>query len=387
MTNRIKKTQVINAKPLVEHKISKEERDQLTETLLTAPATALANGEVVAFPTETVYGLGANINCPEAVDEIFSIKGRPNDNPLIVHVGTKEAIKPLVQSFPEVAEVLVEELMPGPLTLVLPRSDIVPDNVTAGLDTVGIRMPNHPVTRQLLILADVPVAAPSANLSGKPSPTLAEHVVHDLQGKVNFIVDGGPCQVGVESTVLDLSSGPPLILRPGGVTASSILRCLENHHIQFPQRDWQIRLLHSGSGYSVADHEVPKSPGMKYRHYAPDGIVKIIEGNDRSECITNILKFINESNIKDNFYGIFANQEFIDEVKARLPGETNLIQYSYGPVPDIRKATHELFAGLRFLDEHSAKWIFVETFPDQGIGTAYMNRLLKASGDTSNRTE
>ena len=213
MTNRIKKTQVINAKPLVEHKISKEERDQLTETLLTAPATALANGEVVAFPTETVYGLGANINCPEAVDEIFSIKGRPNDNPLIVHVGTKEAIKPLVQSFPEVAEVLVEELMPGPLTLVLPRSDIVPDNVTAGLDTVGIRMPNHPVTRQLLILADVPVAAPSANLSGKPSPTLAEHVVHDLQGKVNFIVDGGPCQVGVESTVLDLSSGPPLILR------------------------------------------------------------------------------------------------------------------------------------------------------------------------------
>ncbi|HHX36984.1 MAG TPA: threonylcarbamoyl-AMP synthase [Clostridiaceae bacterium] len=374
-------TQVIDATALLNAR-SEIEKSRQAKELLAVPASALAAGKVVAFPTETVYGLGANIHCPEAVDQIFTLKGRPNDNPLIVHVGQKEAIFPLVSDYPKAAEVLVQDLMPGPLTLVLPRSKIVPDNVTAGLDTVGIRLPNHDVTRYLLKLAAVPVAAPSANLSGKPSPTLAEHVVHDLKGALKYVVDGGPCKVGVESTVLDLSAGPPLILRPGGVTAATILTCLVGHGITFSQPNWQQQLLQSGTGHSVVDADVPKSPGMKYRHYAPEGTVKLIAGSNVRTCTADVLQKVETLGNKHSVYGIFANQELISDVRQQWPSEKQLIAYSYGPNADINLATHELFAGLRFLDERKAEFILVETFPDRGMGTAYMNRLIKAAGGT-----
>lgn len=229
--------------------------------LLEPAAEVIQNGGLVAFPTETVYGLGASITFPSAIAEVFRIKGRPNDNPLIVHVPDVAAIEPLVKTFSSAARALAEAFMPGPLTLVLPRSQIVPDCVTAGLDTVGVRVPESPITRMLVRLAGLPMAGPSANLSGRPSPTNAAHVLQDLSGLIPFVIDGGPSRVGLESTVLDMSSTQPQILRPGAITAEAILGVLDARGFTFPGKDWRGILLESGLElHKTEAGTVPRAP-------------------------------------------------------------------------------------------------------------------------------
>ena len=229
-------------------------------------AEVLRSGGLVAFPTETVYGLGANALDEEAVKSIYRAKGRPSDNPLIVHIADTAAVKDLTDSIPGTAQALMDAFWPGPLTLVMPRSSLVPDIVTAGLDTVAVRMPSHPIASALIKKAGVPVAAPSANSSGRPSPTLARHVIEDMMGKIDVIIDGGNAEVGVESTVLDITVDPPVILRPGGVTLEQLRHVLGN--------------VISDQTPGISDMAgTPKSPGMKYRHYSPKATMLLIQGD------------------------------------------------------------------------------------------------------------
>jgi L-threonylcarbamoyladenylate synthase len=236
----------------------------------------LRQGEVVAFPTETVYGLGANALNANAVKKIFLAKGRPHDNPLIVHIAEFEQLKPLVQGISEKAYVLMHRFWPGPLTLIFPKSNLVPNEVTAGLDTVAVRMPRHPVALKLIKEAGVPIAAPSANTSGLPSPTEGAHVLADLNGKIPLILDGGETEVGLESTVVDVTVEPPLILRPGGVTLEEI--------------EDAIGQAAYDPGLSKDKNETPRSPGMKYTHYSPKADVFIVDGpdKDRAQKITAV---------------------------------------------------------------------------------------------------
>lgn len=240
----------------------------MDERVLESCAGVLRSGGLVAFPTETVYGLGANALMPDAVKRIFEAKGRPQDNPLIVHVSRPEAVPPLVREIPHAAARLMEVFWPGPLTLLFAKSDLVPDVVTAGLDTVAIRMPDHPVAQRLLDAAGVPVAAPSANISGRPSPTTFEATAADLAGKVDVIVDGGPAGIGVESTVLDISGPVPKVLRPGGLSVEELEHVLGRVEVA-PE---------------AAAGETPPSPGMKYRHYAPKADVYLAHGSAKEQA-------------------------------------------------------------------------------------------------------
>lgn len=340
------------------------------DTLLKPAAEALKKGELVAFPTETVYGLGANALKPDAVASIFRVKGRPADNPLIVHVADPAGLEPLVSEVTPLARKLLA-FMPGPLTLVLRRSKQVPDLVTAGLDTVAVRMPDHPVARRLIELSGVPVAAPSANRSGRPSPTQAWHVLQDLDGRIPYLVDGGPCQYGLESTVVDVTGPKPVILRPGSITAAMIL---------------------SVTGVSpvlqdTADADVPRAPGMKYRHYAPKARVAIVDESTGPAIAAKIRGLI--SNGKR--IGVFACERLIREMglscipvdahteKATVPADGACFSLVYGPEPDAEKAGQALFDALRILDSLGCDLIIAEGLPAEGIGSAYMNRLRKAA--------
>jgi len=233
----------------------KIDRDQPDHEILAAAANLIRRGRLVAFPTETVYGLGANGLDAAAVGRIFAAKGRPADNPLILHISDRRELDALVREVPEWLEPLLGKFWPGPFTVVLPRSEIVPDIVTAGLDTVAVRLPSLGVARELVRVAGVPIAAPSANLSGRPSPTTAAAVMADMDGRIGMVLDAGPCDVGLESTVLDCVAQPPVILRPGGVTQEMLEECLSS-------------VRSAGQG-SAAENAVPRAPGMKYRHYAP----------------------------------------------------------------------------------------------------------------------
>lgn len=317
---------------------------------LTVAASALAQGELVAFPTETVYGLGANALSDEAVKNIFIAKGRPQDNPLIVHVAKKEDVYPLVAEIPEAAHKIFDNLTPGPITVVLFKSDIVPDRVTAGGKTVAIRIPENEIARALIEKSGVPVAAPSANISGKPSPTRASHVVEDLSEKVSYIIDGGACRVGLESTVIDLTVTPPVILRPGGVSHEEL-----------------SALLGEVSGYKSGDSDAsaPKSPGMKYRHYAPKAVMTVFEG---AGCSTEIEKEINAQKGK-KIYVITAGEHSYCDAETINCGET----------PE--EYSKNLFDSLRKADSLGAEVIFAEfPFEHGGIVTALANRIYKSCG-------
>ncbi|MDD2499050.1 MAG: L-threonylcarbamoyladenylate synthase, partial [Desulfitobacteriaceae bacterium] len=238
----------------------KLDRQNPDRDMLKRAAQLLRQGEVVAFPTETVYGLGANALEGSAVKKIFIAKGRPSDNPLIVHISSLNQLPPLVKEIPQAARALMKKYWPGPLTLIFPKSEIIPPEITAGLETVAIRMPEHPVAQALIEYAGVPVAAPSANISGKPSPTSGQHVWQDMQGKVAMVLDSGETRVGVESTVLDITRKPPMILRPGGITYEDLQETLG-----------QVE-LDQGTGKM----KVPRSPGMKYTHYSPAADVFVV---------------------------------------------------------------------------------------------------------------
>ncbi|MHB1125873.1 MAG: L-threonylcarbamoyladenylate synthase [Bacillota bacterium] len=327
-------------------------------------AGILRRGGLVAFPTETVYGLGANAVDPLAVGRIYQAKGRPSDNPLIVHVAEIEQVYPLVQDVPERAVILIAKFWPGPLTLVLERSSLVADVVTGGLDTVAIRMPAHPVALALLRASRVPVAAPSANLSGRPSPTTAQHVLLDLEGRIEAVLDGGPARVGVESTVLDLVSGIPTILRPGSITREQLEEVLGEVQEAYPVSGVQ-RL-----------EKAPRAPGMKYAHYAPRGELYLVSG-PLDKVVPRIAGLVNEWRCLGKRVGVLASDETLMEYQGFATQPDLLI--SLGSRRDLGGIASRLFGALRDCDRAEMEVILAETYPDQGMGTAVMNRLRKAA--------
>ena len=317
---------------------------------LSEPAKALAEGKLVAFPTETVYGLGGNALDAQTVKKIYGAKGRPSDNPLIVHVSSKEDVYSLAETVPENAEKILDILCPGPITIILNKSNLVPDVVTAGGKTVAIRFPENEIARELIKKSGVPVAAPSANLSGRPSPTTAAHVAEDLSDKIDYIIDGGSCRVGLESTVIDLTVTPPRILRPGGVSQETL-----------------AALLGEVTGYAPRDEDTtsPKSPGMKYKHYAPMAEMVVFEGKT---CRDAILKQVTACKNK--------------KVCVLTAGQTDLYDCD---VIDCGKEPVEyakaLFGALREADALGADVIFAELpFAPGGIVTALKNRIYKSCG-------
>ena len=348
------------------------------DRLLMPAALALRAGELVAFPTETVYGLGADALNPAAVDAIFAAKGRPGDNPLIVHVAHVEDIQRLTTTVPPLAVRLLEAFAPGPLTLILPRSALVPDNVTAGLDTVAVRIPAHPVARRLIELAGVPVAAPSANRSGRPSPTRAWHVADDLDGLIPYIIDGGACEFGLESTVLDLTGPVPQILRPGAITAEAIARVTGQANDDRPATP------------ASASH-TPRSPGMKYRHYAPKARLLVFDQPDltaRASAIGQALADLDQGPArKIGLYLCQATYDLLPAVYRRSSGPQgqkswplDIVVQVYAENPAPRQASHHLFDALRSFDRDQVDLIIAEGLPANGAGVAYMNRLRKAAG-------
>lgn len=341
----IKKTNLMNG----------SHQDNLIEA-----ADVLRRGGLVAIPTETVYGLGANALDPQAVAGIFKAKGRPADNPLIVHVADISQIYDLSDDVTVQAQRLIEAFWPGPLTVVLHKKPGVPDEVTAGLDTVAVRMPDHPVALTLIKMAGVPVAAPSANSSGGPSPTTARHVMKDLQGKIDIVVDGGPCRVGVESTVLDLTHEPPVILRPGAVSRDA-LEGVIGHVAVTP---------------SLLDDdrpEVPKSPGVKYTHYSPEAQVIVVAGDDYHEIYHKANELVLENQSLNKKVGVLASSE---TARGYMADEV----FTMGSRTDLPTIAQNLFYAFRYLDEVGVDIIIAEGYPETGIGAAIMNRLQKAAG-------
>lgn len=335
-------------------------------------AKAIIDNELVAFPTETVYGLGANALNADAVKKIFEAKGRPCDNPLIVHVANKSMINPLVTEINETARKLIDAFMPGPITLVFRKSPVIPYEVTAGLETVAIRIPSHEIALKFLRLVNLPVAAPSANLSGKPSPTSAKHVLSDLSGKIGYIIDGGYCDVGVESTVVDVTGDFPVILRPGLITAQDIFSVCGK--VKGAGAEQISGIPDSGNDFD--ETKTPPSPGMKYRHYAPAAQIFLTENEDLDTQIINAKDAISDAIKTGKKVGVYGGEEFINTLLKAFP---DLYYISYGSEQDVKSALIKLFYALRKMDEKDMDLIIVETFKAEGIGVAYMNRLSKAA--------
>lgn len=323
----------------------------------------LRKGELVAFPTETVYGLGADALNPEAVARIFAAKGRPSDNPLIVHIADMDGLAPLVLDIPPVADRLMNLFWPGALTLVFRRSAAVPDVVTAGLDTVAVRMPVHPVARRLIRAAGIPVAAPSANRSGRPSPTRAAHVREDMEGRIPMILDGGPCEVGVESTVLDVTVMPPMILRPGGVTREMIEAAIG-----------PIALDPALAG----EAERPRAPGMKYAHYAPTAPMTLYEG-EAAAVAERMRQEASRLAALGRHVGVLCSAEWHAAWRGQTP-EDRVLPIEIGSRQSPEVAAAGIFAALRAFDAAGVDVILAEGVLESGVGHAVMNRLRKAAG-------
>ncbi|WP_127848297.1 L-threonylcarbamoyladenylate synthase [Lacticaseibacillus hulanensis] len=323
-----------------------------TRATVNNAAELIKQGELVSFPTETVYGLGADATNVDAVKKVYVAKGRPSDNPLIVTVADPETVSKFATVTPE-AKKLMDKFWPGPLTIILP---IIPGalsmNVTGGLKTAAFREPDNDATRELIRAAGTPIVGPSANLSGKPSPTTAQHVLHDMDGRIAGILDDGPCRVGVESTVIDMSSDVPAILRPGAVDEEMLEPIIG-----------QV----ATDKHKVGAKETPKAPGMKYKHYAPDAQVIIVDE------LSQFPAAIAWAKAKGYDFGVLATDQVLADYAAGLP------QYSLGQ--DLTSATRDLFAGLRYFDLHpDVQVVLAQGFDDSGFGAAYMNRLGKAAG-------
>lgn len=323
-----------------------------SEEAIQQAADLLRQGETVAFPTETVYGLGADATNEAAVRKIFQAKGRPQDNPLIAHVASKEQLKQLVTEVPAYVENMIATFSPGPLTYILPANDRCAENVKAGLSTIGVRIPDHPVALRLLQAVDRPIAAPSANVSGKPSPTAASHVYEDLNGRIGGLIDGGKTGVGVESTVIDCTGELPVILRPGGITKEQL------------EEVAGAIMIDPGLANSSANR--PKAPGMKYKHYAPEVPLYLFQGTERE-----LKKFVDKQKQAGNRIGILVSNQtgelFTGEPYIHLLGSS------------IEEIASSLYDGLRAFKEADVDQIVCETFEETGIGQAVMNRLRKAA--------
>ncbi len=341
-------------------------------------ARLLTEGELVAIPTETVYGLGANALDPEAVAHIYEAKGRPSDNPLIIHIYDAQDLTKYTRDIPDIVWKLTDIFWPGPLTIVLRRADIIPDCITAGMDTVAVRCPKTEVTRKLLKLVDFPIAAPSANTSGRPSTTSVAHVVEDLDGKIPAVLDGGDCQYGLESTILDLSGEEPCLLRPGAVTLEELEAVLGKIKID------------KAVVAPLAEGEKPKAPGMKYRHYAPKAPLTMVRGDADATAayIDGLLTGIYDSGSESGkgMIGILCFDEYAEHYK-RLQ-ETKKLRDAgifldivpYGPIESRLEQAHELFDKLREFDKKDVEAIYAQCLDDSGIGLAIVNRLSKAAG-------
>ena len=328
--------------------------EKLTAADVEQAAAILRRGGLLGIPTETVYGLGANGLDSEAVAHIFEAKGRPQDNPLILHVPSAQWLERYCQHIPDAAYTLAERFWPGPLTMILERRPVVPDVVTAGLDTVGMRCPAHPVCRAIIAAAGVPVAAPSGNTSGRPSPTNMADMLEDMEGKIDGIVDGGPCSVGVESTIIDLTEQPPRLLRPGGVTLEELRDALGEVAVD----PAVTRLMGAG--------EHPRAPGMKYRHYAPKAPVTVVKG-DAAATAAYIQAHLGENE------GVVC----FDEYAGLYAGHT---VEKLGPAADKAAQARNVFDALRAFDDTNVTAIWSQCPDEGGIGLAISNRLNKAAG-------
>lgn len=315
-------------------------------------AALLRAGELVGIPTETVYGLAANALDGGAVGRIFTAKGRPQDNPLIVHIADIEELPPLAAEIPELAKKLAKAYWPGPLTMIFRKSALIPDEVSAGLSTVAVRMPYHPLARAVIRAAGVPLAAPSANLSGSPSPTTAAHVMADMAGRIPAVLDGGECAVGVESTVVDITGPTPCLLRPGGVTPSMLAAVAGGVSVN------------PAVVNRLPDGAVAASPGMKYKHYAPKAHVVLVRGTPAA-------------------YAAFVNSHRTEPVTAMcFDGEEGALRVpyiTYGRREDSAEQAHRVFDALRRLDEIGAGTVYCACPPEEGVGLAVYNRLLRAA--------
>lgn len=325
-----------------------------SENDLKTAAAIIKRGGLVGIPTETVYGLGANGLDPEAVKKIFAAKGRPQDNPLILHIHDAGQLPDFCREVPESALLLAERFWPGPLTMILPVKELVPKTTTAGLDTVGVRCPDNDATREIIRLAGVPIAAPSANTSGKPSTTTAQHVLHDMDGKIDAVVDGGPCRVGVESTIVDLTGPAPRLLRPGGIGPEALRELLG------------VLIIDRAVTGEIAADAVVRAPGMKYKHYAPAAEVLIVEGSRQAAA----------AYIRARFGAGDAVLCFSEE----LPLYADLNPTAYGAEADPASLSAGLFAALRKLDDGKIKRIFARCPTGGGVSVATRNRLRKSAG-------
>lgn len=342
----------------METKIAVLKGEKGEEKYIKEAAEIIKSGGIVAFPTETVYGLGANALEEESVKKIFKAKGRPQDNPLIIHVASKK-LDEYVKNIPEVAKELMDRFWPGPLTIILEKKDIIPKETSAGLKTIGIRMPNNKIALKLIEESGFPIAAPSANISGKPSPTDVERCVEDLDGKVDYIIGGEKSEVGLESTIVDCTVNPPIVLRPGGITLEMLREVRDDIEID-------KGLLNNSEEFK------PKAPGMKYRHYAPDAKLKIIKGN-REKTIEKIDEMVHNYIKVGKRVGILTTEE-------------NSLRYSegekiiLGSSKRLDQIANNLFEALRKCNDLKVDIILAEAFDEEGLGIAIMNRLNKAAG-------
>lgn len=336
-------------------------RENFKDEDLAKAGEIIRSGGLVAFPTETVYGLGGNAFDPEAASKIYAAKGRPSDNPLIVHISDMDGLKEIVRDIPEAARKLAARFWPGPMTLVMNKKPIVPDRTTGGLDTVAVRMPVDEIARALIRASGVPIAAPSANRSGRPSTTTAQHCIEDLDGRIEMIIDGGSVDIGLESTIVDLTGEVPMLLRPGAVT-------LEMLRDELGRVDIDPAIL----GPMSADMK-PKAPGMKYKHYAPKAELTIVMG--AAESVQNK---INELAAADMAAG--KKVGIIATVESRNAYHNMTSIKIMGLRNDESTIAHNLFAILREFDDTGVDVIYSEGFEDSGIGRAIMNRLRKAAG-------
>ena len=333
--------------------------DSIDEEAIKLAGSILKKGGLVAFPTETVYGLGGNAYDPGASKKIYAAKGRPSDNPLIVHIAKTEDLGMIAESIPDLAWTLAERFWPGPLTMILPKKADLPKETTGGLDTVAVRFPSNKIACALIREAGGFVAAPSANLSGRPSTTKAEHVIHDMDGRIDMIIDGGECAIGLESTIIDLTEETPVILRPGY---------------------YNIQNLSEVAGEVRADKNIglkkdlpPKAPGMKYRHYAPKAELILVAG-ERTHVAEKINELVGKAGREGKRPAVICSQETKD-LYAGCP------VYSPGSFEKEEEIAHRLFACLREIDETDADIIYSEMFDTPNIGRAIMNRLKKAAGN------
>lgn len=336
--------------------ISKIDVNNINVEELKKQAELLKEGKTVIFPTETVYGLGANALDENAVKKIYEAKGRPSDNPLIVHIYDRKEVRYLAKDINNKAEIVMDKFWPGPITIILNKKDIVPNTTSGGLDTVAIRMPSHKIARELIKQSGLPIAAPSANISGRPSPTKGNHVKEEMDGRVSGIVLGGNCDFGLESTVLDLTGEIPMILRPGSITKEDLEEVLGE-------------VLIDPSLLKKEDNKKAKAPGMKYTHYSPDADVYIVSGNDKDVInkINQIIRENSENGIKSGVMCVEKNKEVYEGEVISL-GNT------------LEEVGSNLFDVLREMDKRNVDMVYSEAFEMTGVGQAIMNRLLKSAG-------